>query len=184
MQPDKPTEQPEVTPPATPITPDSQPPQPPAPGKNKKRRFPIWAIITLSVVGFLSLVGILIGIVATTVSKSSQQPVDESVAFVKTLQSGNTAEAYEMTTSNFRKVVPNGRFERMIEEMAPRLQGDITVTDRSTKTFRGVTTNRILMEISGSPKTFIEVSVVREDDTFKINDIDFDDIPFEANAEK
>lgn len=184
MQPDKPTEQPEVIPPTTPITPDNQPPQPPAPGKTvKRRKFPIWAIIASSIVGVLVLVGLFAAVIYSSVMSSVEEPVEVSQEFVSQIQANDKPAAYALTSSNFRKLTPEPRFNRAIDANIERLQGEVTITNKSVRTFNGSTTAQILMELDSSPKTFLKVSTVKTEDGWQINGFDLDDIPYQAVEE-
>ncbi len=181
MQPEKPIQNPSPDP----ITPESQPPQASAPGASqKKRRFPVWAIITLSLVGFIALIGAFIAVIFNSIAQNTQEPSDNAVTFVKTIQDGNVAEAYTMTSSNFRKLTTQNRLQSIVDEAGTRLNGELAVTDKSVKTFRNSTTAQILMEIDGSPKTFLNVSMVFVDDEWQVNGIRFDDVPFQPSLDE
>lgn len=181
-----PTPTPEVaptTPEAVPTPAATTPEVTPVEAVPTKKKFPKWAIILISTIGGLLVLGaiaivILISVLGSTLAK----PLSVSNQFVDAVQANDASAAYALTSDSFKKATPESSLESIISRVGPLLAGDEKLTNQSVKAVNGVNNAEFDYTVENDGKTLYMVVKLQENNgEWQVYSFQSDDAPISSN---
>lgn len=136
--------------------------------KNQKKKFPVWLIIVICLVGLAVIVGIIV-IATSSATSPVTKPVETQLTLLK---NGDMQGAYNLTSKEFQATVTFDKFKEALQQFTILTKNKShSVTQKSITGNTGTVTESIVAA-DGTP-VIVEYNLVNENGTWKILNIGF-----------
>lgn len=160
-----PTPSPEVPQTDTP-TPTAQPPVAP----NNKKKLPLWAkILLISFGSVVGLIGLAILGFYLYANMLISEPMKISQQFVDAAQANDPSAAYNLTSSEFKRVTKEERLKSIFDQINSEIQGEEKVSDKQYKIWNGVKSSTVIYSIpTNNGPTYVRVVLREKNDKWEV----------------
>ncbi|MFZ1459092.1 MAG: hypothetical protein WAT17_04400 [Candidatus Saccharimonadales bacterium] len=148
-----------------------------------KKRIPKWLKI-IGIVVAVFVVFILVVTIITVAATSAAQKVSDE--FVNDLQASNTSAAYGLTAKRFQASTTEIQLDDVVQQIAPTLQGEETVTGRAIESSSGSAQTAVLVYTIKTPASstaYIKVELQKDDDNWRVINFRSSETPLDTEVE-